>query len=139
MLRLHTFGGVGVVDDHNEPLAGATDQRRPLAIVIAVAVSGRQGITRDKLASLLWPEVDPERARHSLTQSLYAARRAFQTDDLFQLDGSIRLNPARISSDVAEFSQAVRAGELENAVALCAQSLSQRHRGTGARRRPHGT
>ncbi len=120
VLRLRTFGGVSVADERGNAVPNATDQRRPLALAIIVAVSGQRGVTRDKLVGLLWPDADPERARHSLTQALYAARRAFGADDLFLTGGSIRLNGDRISADVAEFETALGGGELDAAIAMYA-------------------
>jgi len=120
LLRLRTFGGIGLVDERGEPVPGALAQRRPLALVVIVATSGRQGVSREKLAGILWPDVSPARARHSLTQCLYAARQLFRTDDLFVVDGVIRLNPSRIWSDVGAFARAVEHGELEAAAELYA-------------------
>jgi DNA-binding SARP family transcriptional activator len=87
-------------------------------LLAALAVAGEAGSSRDKLVGLLWPEVDAERARHSLTQALYTARKAVQVDDLFIVGADIRLNEARISSDVREFEAALAAGDLQRAVEL---------------------
>ena len=119
MLRLHTFGGVHVSDGSGEPLSGAATQRRLLALLSVLAASSDAGLSRDKLVGLLWPDVDPERARHSLTQSLYSARRALRDDGLFDVTtASVRLDPAHVTSDVSEFLQAIERNELERAVEL---------------------
>jgi DNA-binding SARP family transcriptional activator len=116
--RLHTLGGTYLAGDAGEPLAGAATQRRMLALLAVLAASDA-GLSRDKLVGLLWPEADSERARHSLTQALYAARRALQTDDLFVANGSdVRINPDRLTSDVRELEEALAGGELERAVTL---------------------
>ncbi|MGZ8376667.1 MAG: BTAD domain-containing putative transcriptional regulator [Gemmatirosa sp.] len=81
-------------------------------------MAGDAGLSRDKLTLLLWPEAEEERARHSLTQALYAARRALGTDDLFVLAGDVRLNRDRLGSDVQEFEAALADDELERAVGL---------------------
>jgi DNA-binding SARP family transcriptional activator len=119
VLRLHTFGGVHVSDGSGQPLSGAATQRRLLALLSVLAASGDAGLSRDKLVGLLWPDVDPERARHSLTQSLYSARRALRDDALFDVTpASVRLEATHITSDVAEFQQALDRNELERAVEL---------------------
>jgi DNA-binding SARP family transcriptional activator len=107
-----------VAADSGEPLGGAAAQRRTLALLAALAVAGEGGWSRDKIVGLLWPETDPERARHSLTQALYAARRALQADDLFTVNADVRLNRQRLVCDVNEFEAALDAGDLERAVAL---------------------
>ena len=109
-----------MVGDDGVPLAGAATQRRTLALLAVLAVAADRGLSRDKLLGLLWPESDVERARHSLTQALYAARRALQVDDLFVAGTDIRLNPERISSDVRELDQAFDVGDLERGVAMYA-------------------
>ena len=104
--------------DSGEALTGAAAQRRTLALLAALAVAGEGGLSRDKIVGLLWPESDAERARHSLTQALYAARRALGADDLFVVNADVRLNRQRIGSDVSEFEAALDAGDLDRAVAL---------------------
>ncbi|AHG89400.1 transcriptional activator domain-containing protein [Gemmatirosa kalamazoonensis] len=107
-----------MVGADGEPLTGAAGQRRNLAFLSVLAVAGDDGLTRDKITGLLWPDVDADRARHSLTQALYAARRAVGVDDLFVVGGDIRLNRSRITSDVQELESALDEGDLERAVGL---------------------
>ncbi len=117
MLNFRTFGGA-VVEGEEGPLGGAAAQRRLLAILAVLAVSGERGVSRDRLLALLWPEGEPERARHALTQSLYHIKRALGAEDVIISAGDLRLNPAVIRSDVAEFDAAFEAGALERAVEL---------------------
>ena len=99
-------------------MTGAATQRRTLALLAVLAVAAEHGMSRDKLLGLLWPEADSERARHSLTQALYAARRALQRDDLFLAGTDVRLDSERLTSDVRELEGALDDGELERAVGL---------------------
>ena len=116
MLHLRTFGGAAISADDGIPLDGAASQRRLLALLSALAVAGESGLTRDRLVGLLWPEGDPLRVRHALTQSLYQARRALQCNDLFDAGADIRLNPAHITSDVDELKGHLDRGDLSAAV-----------------------
>ena len=100
MLRLRTLGSVFVADERGEPLSGAAAQRRVIALLSLLAVAGDGGLSRDKIVGVLWPDSEPERARHSLTQTMYAARRALAVDDLFDAGSDVRLNATRIASDV---------------------------------------
>ena len=118
MLRLKTLGNAFVNGSSGEPLGGAAAQRRTIALLAALAVAGEGGLSRDKLVGLLWPEADPERARHSLTQALYAAKRALEAEDLFLVNADIRLNRDRITSDVQDLEAALESGDSERAVAL---------------------
>jgi DNA-binding SARP family transcriptional activator len=118
VLTLHTLGNVFIAAESGEPLPGAAAQRRTLALLAMLARAGEGGMSRDKIVGLLWPETDPERARHSLTQALYAARRALQVDDLFAVNADVRLNRQRLLCDVNQLEAALDAGDLERGVAL---------------------
>jgi DNA-binding SARP family transcriptional activator/tetratricopeptide (TPR) repeat protein len=123
MLHLRTLGGVSVTDDEGAALGAAATQRRLLAILSVLAVAGERGMSRDRLQSLLWPDGDPERTRHALSQSLYHARRILRCDDLFLPGADLRLDPQRIVSDVQLLGQALADGALARAAELYAGPL----------------
>lgn len=118
MLRLRTFGGITLARGEDAPLTGAATQRRRLAILALLAVSGDRGLSRDKLIAILWPESDPERARHNLNQLLHAERRQFEAPGLFAGVKTLRLDPALIWTDVGAFERALEGHELAAAVEL---------------------
>jgi len=107
-----------VADARGEALGGAAAQRRVLALLSLLAAHREAGLSRDKIVGILWPDSTPGRARHSLTQTLYAARRALGIDDLFDSGGDVRLNRARLASDIQEFEAALDADDLERAAEL---------------------
>jgi predicted ATPase/DNA-binding SARP family transcriptional activator len=117
VLRLRTFGGLGLTGDSG-PLGGAALQPRRLAVLAALAVAGPPGLSRDKLLGLLWPETTDARGRQALSQALYALRRDTNTDDLVLGGEQLRLNLAVISSDVAELEAAAAAGDHERVATL---------------------
>ena len=118
MIRLQTLGGAALYGDSGEILLGAASQRRTLGLLSILAAAGEGGLSRDKLVGILWPQSSPKRARHSLTQALYAARKAVDCDDLVAASEDVRLNGARISADVGEFEAALAAGDDVTAAAL---------------------
>jgi TolB-like protein len=75
-------------------------------------------MSRDKIIAYLWPEAEPLRAAHRLTQLVYALRRDLGVGDCVLGTNELRLNSAVITSDVAEFGAARRGGDLEHAVSL---------------------
>jgi DNA-binding SARP family transcriptional activator len=89
-----------------------------LGLLAILAVADESGISRDKLVGLLWPESSPRRARHSLTQALYAARKALECEDLFEGIEDVRLNPLRIRTDVQAFRRALESRDQAAAAAL---------------------
>jgi DNA-binding SARP family transcriptional activator/predicted ATPase len=119
MRNLKLFGGLSI-DGKAAVLAGAGAQRRRLALLALLAGSHRHPISRDKLTGYLWPERDDEHARNLLSQAVHALRRVLGADAIVSRGQDLWLNPALVSSDVAEFEGALAAGELERGVALYA-------------------
>jgi len=74
-------------------------------------------MTRDRMLGMLWPESDEDRARRGLNQALYALRQEVGADEVFLGTRDVRLNPDLITSDIAAFTLAVKAGRLEQAAA----------------------
>src|SRR5215831_16836166 len=107
-LKIRSLGVLSVLDRNGNPIEAAPSLRRPMAVLVAVAAAGERGIPRDKLLALLWPESSDDRARHSLTQAIYNARRVTGLDDLFLTQGVLRVNPDLVSSDIADFEAALR-------------------------------
>jgi DNA-binding SARP family transcriptional activator len=113
MLRLETLGGLALTDGQEE----RPQPRRRLALLARLAASGTKGVSRDDLLALLWPERDLESARHSLDQLLYETRRALGASPASG-GATLRLDPAVISCDLAEWEAALRRADFETAVAL---------------------
>jgi predicted ATPase/DNA-binding SARP family transcriptional activator len=117
LLRLLTLGGLSLHSEAVE-LTGAARQRRRLALLAALAVSGDRGVTRDRILGLLWTDVDETRGRQALSQSLYALRRDTGRDDLVVGADALRLNPDAITSDIGDFGAAIAGERLEDAAGL---------------------
>ncbi len=117
MFRLSTLGGL-VLQQDGQLHTGPAAQRRRLALLAIVGVAGRRGVSRDKLLSILWPDSDPEAARHSLYQALHAIRRSVGSDEVFLGSTTLQLNSEVIGCDVAEFVEAVEQGGHEAAARL---------------------
>lgn len=113
MLRLETLGGLALTDQQEE----RPQPRRRLALLARLAPSAAKGVSRDELLALLWPERDVESARHSLDQLLYETRRALAVSPTVG-SATLRLDPAVISCDLADWEAALRRADLEAAVAL---------------------
>ena len=116
MLRLRVLGTPALESD-GTPLGAVAAQRKSLALLALLARAGPAGASRDKLMAYLWPEADGERAAHRLTQLVYSLRRAVGAESLFLGVAELRLNPTLISTDIAEFSDALDRGDAAAAVA----------------------
>jgi predicted ATPase/DNA-binding SARP family transcriptional activator/class 3 adenylate cyclase len=71
--------------------------------------------TRAELIELLWPECEPEVGRHNLRQALFSLRRQLEPPGvtcgtvILADRASLRLIPAAVSTDVAQFQAALQA------------------------------
>ncbi|HET6578189.1 MAG TPA: hypothetical protein VFG66_07700, partial [Gemmatimonadales bacterium] len=114
MLRLDVFGGLTLLDRDGHHVA---PQRRRLALLALLATAGDRGMSRDKLIGYLWPESASENARHALEQLLYSLRRQVPGGLILGTD-PLRLDPDKVTSDLAEFASRTAHGDLAGAVAL---------------------
>ena len=119
MYRLRTFGRLTLESD-GARVAELNVQRKSLALLAVLARSGEAGIGREKLMALLWPDSDMDRARGALKQMLHAIRRLLDTPDVITGTSELVLDRKILSSDVAEFNEALTRGDLEGAVSLYA-------------------
>lgn len=109
MFRLRTFGGV-LIEGPDGPLTGAASQRRRLAVLALLAAHGN-GVSRDRLVAVFWPESDEEHARHALAQLLYGLRRELGAGAIAGDATILRLDPAVVSSDAHDFHEALARGD----------------------------
>jgi DNA-binding SARP family transcriptional activator/TolB-like protein len=118
MLRISTLGRLAL-DDESGPVGGAGSWRPTLAGLALLAAAGDQGVPRERLLAMLWPESAPEKARNSLKQLLFALRRAVPSS---AVSGTaiLKLDPASVSSDLWDFRGALARGDLDAAVAAYA-------------------
>jgi TolB-like protein/DNA-binding SARP family transcriptional activator/Tfp pilus assembly protein PilF len=117
--HLKLLGGASL-EGPDGPVTGRAVQRRRLALLALLAsAQGRgRGVGREKLLAYLWPEAEAERGRHLLSDSVYRINQAIGADAVIATGDELRIDGDILTSDVAEFEQAVTAGDRERAVAL---------------------
>jgi len=114
VLRLHALGGLYLERDGVRIDSGATQRKR--LVLLAVLAAEQSGATRDKVAALLWPESDVAHSRNALYQSVAAIRRELGSEVVIgSPTGDLRLNPQLLTSDVADFEDALARNDLERA------------------------
>jgi DNA-binding SARP family transcriptional activator/tetratricopeptide (TPR) repeat protein len=101
MLRLHTMGGLWIEEGDGSKNPNVRPRR--LALLAVLAAAGRQGVSRDRAMTILWPEQSEERARHALSQTLYKLRLDLGVDVVVADPLRLRLDPERIASDLGDF------------------------------------
>jgi eukaryotic-like serine/threonine-protein kinase len=119
MKRIQTLGGLAVFDG-SRPLGGNAQQPRRLALLAVLARAGDRGVSRDRLAGLLWGDIEEDRARRNLNQALYAIRQDLGSEEAILGTRDLRLNPELVEVDVVAFEAAGASGALEQAARLYA-------------------
>src|SRR5438093_5127653 len=115
MLILELLGTLSLRDE-TRPVPVAAQQKRPLGLLAILGLSGRQGLSRERIEAYLWPESSSARAQHALDQTVYAIRHTLGSDVILSTGRELRLNPDLVQVDVWEFEQAIRAGQWTVAV-----------------------
>src|SRR3989475_1579706 len=104
--QLKVLGSPELVRGGRSPVRFRT--KKHLAVLLCLHFEGRtRSIPRDRLVDLLWPEVPPEKGRHSLSQALLAIRSRLGTDAVTGREHDVQLL-AELPSDLS----ALRQGEV---------------------------
>lgn len=116
MIRIHvgTLGGLRVEREGKE-LGELSAQPVRCALLLYLALE--RDATRDEILGLLWPERDPERARHSLRQALYELRRTLGDDWSRTRGERIEVAP-EVGVDALDFLEAAEEERDEEALDL---------------------
>lgn len=104
--RLVAFGELSLYQGDSS--AKVALPRKALAILAILAANGGKPVTRDRLVALLWPEAGGAGAsgRGALKTAIYELRQALGTADAVAGTAELSLDPAIITSDVAELEAA---------------------------------
>src|SRR5512140_830071 len=119
MIDIALLGGVSVSVDGTQ-LSGEAAQRRRVALLTLLAAPALRSLSRDRLIGWLWPDHDPESARHLLSAALHVLRKALGAEALLTTGDDVALNPALVRVDAVDFRHAVTTGDVERALSLYA-------------------
>jgi DNA-binding SARP family transcriptional activator/predicted Zn-dependent protease len=116
-IRIDTLGGLRVRVDDRE---SSSLREQPVRAALLLLLAMEREITRDRITGILWPDQAPDRARHTLSQTLYRLRQDLGDDWVVSEGEHLRIGP-RVRVDALEFLAA--SGEdgpqdLESALAL---------------------
>ena len=116
VLRLITFGGIGIESD--DGLAAPRLRPPRLALLAVLGAAGDRGVSRERLAALFWPEADEEHALHSLRQARYALRHDLGCEVVRSGGSTLALDPSVITADVSDFRSALATGDRARGISL---------------------
>ncbi|MBX9929794.1 MAG: hypothetical protein K2X99_12890 [Gemmatimonadaceae bacterium] len=115
------FGCLGRIELLGAPASDeVVTQPLRVALLTLLCVDGARGfVRRDRLAALLWPELDQAGARGALRRALYALRRALGEAAIeARGEEELRADPAIVWCDAVAFDAAVAAGHHARALEL---------------------
>lgn len=117
-LRLRTLGAAELErrlkDGSYERVLGPG---KPLALLAYLAFAAHHTVRREHLADLLWSNVNSERARNTLRQTLSSLRSVLGPDSLTAHEDVVTL-ALDLDSDAAAFTRAVRDGRHDEAAEM---------------------
>jgi DNA-binding SARP family transcriptional activator len=119
LVRLKTFGGLSIATLHG-PLPEVGFRRQALALLALIAAAGENGMSRERVMALLWPEADDAHARNNLKQRSFAIRHGLSAELLASIAPNLRLEFGVMSADIDDFERALASGNLELAADLYA-------------------
>ena len=100
--HLSCLGDPLFFDPAGEPIRFRT--RKHFALLIRLALEPGHAFSRDSLGDLLWPDVPPKRARHSLAQAISVLRAKLGRENLLVRTASVGLRPGVVDTDVAQLA-----------------------------------
>jgi DNA-binding SARP family transcriptional activator/TolB-like protein len=115
MIELRTLGR-GAVSRDGQDLPGVTAQKQRFALLAYLAVEGRA--SRGQLLAFFWSEREEEKARHSLSQALYALRRELGEECLRVEGDSVQVNAEVCTVDATQLETAAESGDWQRVVEL---------------------
>lgn len=117
MYHVQMLGGLNIHGPRG-PVGDRLPQRRPLAVLGALAAARAKGLSRAKLIGMIWPDDDETRARHHLSDALTSIRHSLGHAAIHADGEMLYINEAEVRCDVALFEDALAEGRLEDAVAV---------------------
>lgn len=115
MIELSTLGGVAIRQDGVD-WTDLAQHKQKLGLLTYLAAEGP--LARDRLLTVFWPERSEERARHSLSQGLYALKKEMGVDCVRVEGDRISLHPEVVSVDLKQLEKAAEEERWEDVVEL---------------------
>lgn len=117
-LSLRLLGGLELEATDGTRVSSILSQPKRVALLVLLACGSGNGLLRrDSLIGLLWPELDQDRGRHALRQSLYVLRKALGHDLVESRgDDEVGLRRDVVLCDVKRFEREATSGNAESAM-----------------------
>ncbi|PHR96785.1 MAG: hypothetical protein COA78_28365 [Blastopirellula sp.] len=92
-IQVRTLGSLEVVVDGESKLASAKTQHGPLELLLHLVAAGSNGVRREALINLLWPDAEYNAGRDRLKTTVYRLRQMLDNKDtILTKSGQVLLN-----------------------------------------------
>ena len=119
MFRIDALGAFELRDSAGRHVPSIMYQDKRIALLLFLLIARPRGAhRRDSLLPVFWPELDTQRARNSLRQSLHMLRATLGEDVLHATTTTVGVHWSRITCDVLEFDALHESRNAEGAMAL---------------------
>ena len=120
MVEFRLLGTVNLTTADGRDARSLVAQPRRLALLAYLAAATPRGNhRRDSLLAIFWPELDQQRARAALRQSLYVLREALGPAALVsQGNEEVGLDFTAVRCDVVDFDRMIESGHMSEALEL---------------------
>ncbi|MES2177945.1 MAG: BTAD domain-containing putative transcriptional regulator [Gemmatimonadota bacterium] len=119
-LRLVTLGSLSLEREGGKEVASILTQPKRLALLAYLTCANPRGLhQRDRVLGMFWPELDQERARAALSQSLYVLKKALGPDVIVTRGADqVGVDHTVVWCDATAFEEALERGNVDAALGL---------------------
>ena len=126
MFRLNLLGRLELTDAEGRDQLAALPQQKRLGLLVYLAAERPARFhRRDTIVAMFWPDLDQAAARSALRQAVHYLRHQLAAPEIILARGEeeIGLNPEVVSTDLAEFEEAIADSRWQDALALASGPL----------------
>ena len=107
-VEIRTLGAFSVMVDGKRAAASqGKAQRKPLELLWHLLAAGDDGLAQEELADSLWPELEGDRAIHTLRTTIYRLRKLLTVEAIRYADDRVALDARVVRTDLARLRQAL--------------------------------
>jgi two-component SAPR family response regulator len=100
-IEIYCLGGFSIrIDGDKLGASQGKAQRKPLELLWSLIIANGRGLLMDLLADQLWPDLDGDRALHTLRTTIYRLRKLIGTDAIVLEDDHVRLDTQHVATDL---------------------------------------
>lgn len=107
-VEIFSLGGFAIqINGEKARAAQGKAQRKPLELLWLLIVANGRGVLQDLLADELWPDLEGDRAMHTLRTTIYRLRKMIGAEAVVQENDHVRLDMTYVATDLGRLRTAL--------------------------------